>query len=221
MKRTVLVAACLAAPAFAMAASIHTVTSMDNIYGAGLKTAPGDGNPPLPIKIAPGTLCVLVQNITGSLPCRGADNCITLNSGRDLNDADGGHAQVPVSSNNGAGTISGLKAPGAGYLVGLFTAAGRPSGTMPAALDFTTGDGTSFKSISPLLNQTFFVGNGRTKELKGQRQAFLVPAGARRLYLGISDECNNYTGPPGCYFDNAGSYTVTLQVRRDSCPVPK
>jgi hypothetical protein len=72
---------------------------------------------------------------------------IVLNngSGNNSNDADGAHSAVGsgTSSNTGASLISGITAPGAGYLVGVFLAAGGPSGAAPTALDYTTTSASS------------------------------------------------------------------------------
>jgi hypothetical protein len=80
--------------------------------------------------------------------------CITLNldNGYNLNDPDGSDAQVPTSSVAGVKSISGVAAPGAGYLVGVFIAAGGPSGPAPRALDFTRGLGTTRTGGAPSLD---------------------------------------------------------------------
>ena len=127
-------------------------------------------------------------------------------------------AQVDVSSNTGKASISGVKAPGAGYLVGLFTQ-GDPSGKAPPQLDFTKGKKTKFALLSPLLDQTFFVGDGRRKDDMAIYQHFSIPAGSTNLYLGISDACN-YTGKPDCYFDNEGFYKVVVNVSTTACATP-
>lgn len=133
---------------------------------------------------------------------------ITINN-NNFNDADGVGAATSTSSETGYGSISGMKAPGGGYLVGVFLAPGGPSGTAPASLDYTSGSPTvSDASYSPLLNQVFFIGDGLTGDGTGTVQQFFVPNGASSLYLGISDACG-YNGGPGCYGDNFGSFSVS------------
>ena len=101
--------------------------------------------------------------------------------------------------------------PGVGALVGVFeTATGPTSGTPPATLDFTV-IGTNFASLSPALNQVFFIGDGLTGDGSGSVQQFMVPLGATRLYLGCAD-AGNYNGSPGAYSDNSGTFTVSFQV---------
>ena len=148
---------------------------------------------------------------------------VTINNGTgtNLNDADGVGAAVATSSETGSGSISGITGPGAGYLVGVFLGAGGPSGSAPAALNFTSsGLGTSFTSLSPLLDQVFFIGDGLTGDGSGSVQTFVVPTGATELYLGISDACG-YNGGPGCYGDNVGSFTVDYATTTLPSTVPE
>src|SRR6202021_1741293 len=133
-------------------------------------------------------------------------------TGDNPNYADGGGGKPAISSNTGTASISGMMAPGAGYLVGLFVPAGGPAGAAPAALDFTSsGLGTSFTSLSPQLDQVFFIGDGLTGNGTGTQQTFNIPTGAVQLWLGISD-AGGYVGAPGAYGDNLGTYTVVLTV---------
>jgi hypothetical protein len=71
--------------------------------------------------------------------------------------------------------------------------------------------GTSFTSLSPLLDQTFYIGDGLTSNGTGSLQAFNIPTGAADLYLGISD-AGGYNGAPGAYGDNLGSYSVVYDI---------
>lgn len=181
-------------------ADTATVQSTAVIYGAGTGGVANDGTGTAPGSIAVNGATSFTFSVSGT---------ISLNSGGNSNDADGNNAAVSSSSNTGANGISGLIAPGAGYLVGVFLAPGGPSGPTPASLDFTTGDGTAFTSLSPLLDQVFFIGDGRTGDGSGTTQVFNAPTGATQLYLGISDACG-YNGDPSCYSDNSGSFTVNF-----------
>jgi hypothetical protein len=106
------------------------------------------------------------------------------------------------------GGISGLLADDRyGPLVGVFLSDAEPSDPAPARLDITGN--IDFQSVTPLLNQTFFIGDGR--DSNGNTQAFFVPKDATRLFLGFVD--GNYdTHQPGYYSDNRGFLTVTLDV---------
>jgi hypothetical protein len=216
--RIVTTAAVLAVLANAASAKTETINAMDNIYGAGQASAPGGGNVPTAIvRIPKGGQCVIVKRVVGSLSCASKNGCITLNSNGNLNDPDGVGAYPATSFNAGAGSIAGITAPGAGYLVGLFTPKGGPAGNPPTALDFTTGKGIAFRTLSPLVDQTFFIGDGRTGDDKGKVQHFVVPTGAVALTLGISDACN-YSGGPGCYNDNQGNFVAAVSVSKAACP---
>jgi hypothetical protein len=126
-------------------------------------------------------------------------------------------AYPPTSSSTGYKSISGIKAPFAGYLVGVFVSKNGPKGPAPASLDFTTGTGTGFTTIAPELNQTFFIGDGLTGDDTGSLQTFTVPADAATLYLGISD-ADGFNGPPGAYGDNVGDFSVEVHTVRAACP---
>jgi hypothetical protein len=211
-----------AAPAFAGLGPV-TVQAAASIYDAGAVT-PNYGYNALPtaITLLGGIGSVTFSGITGSITCTGtsAEGCITINNGT-LNDADGAGAASPSSSNTGTASISGMSVSGAGSLVGLFVGSSGPSGAAPTALDFTaTGLGTGFASLAPQLDQTFFVGDGLTGDGSGATQIFYVPMGATTLYLGLSDACN-YNGAPSCYYDNSGSYSVTVGQRAASPTVPE
>ncbi len=192
-----------------------TVQSTGSIYATG-----GGSTAPTMIALPSGATSVAFNSVTGSITtgCASTEGCIVLNNGtgNNANDPDGVGAAPATSSNTGTSSISGLTAPGAGYLVGLFVPAGGPAGAAPAALDFTSsGLGTSFTSLSPQLDQVFFIGDGLTGNGTGTQQTFNIPTGAGQLWLGISD-AGGYVGAPGAYGDNLGTYTVGFTVNAPS-----
>jgi hypothetical protein len=92
----------------------------------------------------------------------------------------------------------------AGALVGVFVAAGGPSGSAPTALDFTSGGiGTGFATLSPELDQLFFIGDGLTGTGTGSVQDFIAPTGAGTLYLAVSDSV-------GAAGNNLGSISANV-----------
>ena len=213
-------AICAAHGASAQTKGRVAVNAADNIYGAGQASAPGGGIVPTAIiPIGSGAQCLILHKVKGTLTtgCASAAGCITLNDGRNLNDADGVGGQQTKTSNTGTSLISGIKAPNEGYLVSVFLPAGGPSGPAPASLDFDTGMHTRFRTLSPILDQTFFVGDGRREDGMGARQKFVVPAGAASVVLGISDTCMNGNGAPGCYNDNKGSFFVFYELSTTAC----
>ena len=200
-----------AGPTSGTQAQSTTAQSTGSIYDTG-----GGSTPPTMITLPSGATSVVFNSVIGSITtgCASTEGCIVLNNGtgNNANDPDGVGAAPATSSNTGTSSISGMKAPGAGYLVGVFVPAGGPTGTAPTALDFTSsGLGTSFTSLSPLLDQVFFIGDGLTGDGTGTQQKFNIPSGAGQLWLGISD-APGYNGAPGAYDDNLGSYTVGFTV---------
>jgi hypothetical protein len=186
------------------------VNATDNIYGAGLASAPGGGTVPGSLSVL-GTSSIRVSSIVGSITasCASAEGCITLNGGS-FNDPDGVGNPQPTFTSPGTAVLSGITAPNAGFLLGVFVPAGGPSGAAPAALVFAT---TSFTTLSPLLDQVFFIGDGLTGDGTGTVQQFNVPTSAASLYLGIVDF-------GGAYGDNAGTYTVNFSLTSSQAPEP-
>ncbi len=186
------------APLAAHATTV-SVLGTDSVYNVSGYAVGGSSTTPAPIAILPGTTYITFSVSTGAT--------VTVNGGN-FNDADG-VGSVSGEYNSGYGALSGITSPTAGFIAGVFTAAGTPSGTVaPAALNFDGMGGTSFTSLSPLLDQVFFVGDGKTGDGTGATQTFYVPTGATELYLGLTDACG-YSGGPSCYGDNSGSFSVT------------
>jgi hypothetical protein len=93
-------------------------------------------------------------------------------------------------------------------LIGVFLGSTQPSlNPAPGALDFSTSASQNYLSLSPELQQPFFIGDGLTSS--GIVQQVIAPAGATRLYLGMMD--------PQGYFNDVGSFTVETP----NVPVPE
>jgi hypothetical protein len=183
-----------------------TIPGNAEIHGAGNAGLPdaSGGVTPVVINLPDNAITVLLSNVSGA---------ITLNSGNGYNDADGVASGSGYPSSSFAyayGGISGIQIPGAGALIGVFETASGPTDSAPATLDFTSL-GIHFTSLAPVMNQTFFLGDGLQNDGSGLRQQFCVPTGATRLFLGISD-AGNFGGSPGGYGDNSGNFTASLQV---------
>lgn len=213
---------------FSSAASV-VVNATDVIYAAGTQSgeaATAGGTVPAAIIPINGGSTIVFTSVQGSITtgCASMEGCITVDSSTtpvNYNNPDG-VGGLPAatfsgtsSSSTGFGSVSGITGPGAGYLVGVFLTTGGPSGSAPPALNFVSGTpgNITFSVLAPALNQTFFIGDG----LSGAR--FIAPGGATSLVLGISDSCN-YTGAPGCYGDNLGTFTANYTITLPSIPVP-
>lgn len=86
-------------------------------------------------------------------------------------------------------------------LLGVFLEDMPPTATpAPNALDFTSDASQNYTSLSPLLKQIFFIGDGVTDD--GTTQEIVAPTGATRLYLGTMDGFG--------WFNNSGEFNVAV-----------
>ena len=114
-----------------------------------------------------------------------------------------GYTSFPFDMTADYGT--GLSGPLNVYtsgLVGVFTNGAQPTGPAPAQLN----SGTSFATLSPGLNQIFWIGDGLTGTGTGTIQSFIAPAGATTLYLGVADGFG--------WNNNPGKIRVKIRVKR-------
>jgi hypothetical protein len=119
------------------------------------------------------------------------------------------------------GGISGIEdGSSAMFLVGVFTAGGAPAGPAPKSLDFSSGCPVAqgcltqdFPSLSPLLDQQFFVGTGLATGGQAGPHNFEVPTGGTTLYLGFSDAVG-FQGAPGAYTGSTGQLQVLVGTTR-------
>ena len=95
--------------------------------------------------------------------------------------------------------LSGLRAKYAS-VVGVFLTDDMPDpGATPPDLDFSpAGLGPDRTTLSPQLQQPFFIGDGRTTG--GVVQEFVVPDGATRLFVGVMDD-DRWASNPGDGFE--------------------
>jgi hypothetical protein len=98
------------------------------------------------------------------------------------------------------------------FLSGVFTTNACSPASGPSILDFSSDAlTTSFTKLSPLMYQTFFIGDGLTGTQSGVTQEFIVPDGATHLYLGFLDGAY-FVGGPDYYDNNRGSFSVQGMV---------
>ncbi len=209
------VSACMGS-AFAQTVAVGAYSDIDGV-GLSAGSLPSGASLPPSISLISGEQ-YLTFSITGGTNVCGSTWCATLNNSN-YNDADGiGSASNMVESpSNG---ISGISNTNAGFLAGVFVSTAPPSGSVPSSLAFGSGGiATSFASLSPALNQLFFIGDGLTGDHTGSVQDFNIPTGATALYLGVADACG-YNGSPSCYSDNAGSWQVTYAISGSATPEP-
>ena len=152
-----------------------------------------------------------------ALGAYGAGAVVTFNSIAGTVNCCNSPPATPPDGDSGTSTnlspvngISGIVAPTNMFLAGVFTNGNPAALVAPASLNFTTLT-ESFASLSPAMNQTFFVGDGLTGSGSGSRQTFVIPSGATDLWLGLPDG-QGFNGPPSFYGDNSGSFTGQYAV---------
>lgn len=200
----------------ALAALSASAAAATTLTGSVSGTATIFGTDPVTPSGATAPVSIDVSGVTGSyitITANGFTDC--CNGLPDMN-ADGSSA---VSGYNGGNStiyllngVSGINAQGRQmFLTGVFVNSGAlPSGRAPVPLTYGAGD-LGATSYAPLLDQSFFVGDGLTGTGSGAPQQFVLPAGANTLWLGFAD-AGGFFGTPGSYGDNTGSldYTVDL-----------
>jgi len=182
-----------------------------NIFGAGklVPPSPGGGGggvlpPEFSFAAGPNQI-VRFSSVTGGVTVAPCPGCFVYGP-----DGSGGappsDRHADVSSFGGiSGIIHDDKVQ---FLVGVFLDNATPADPAPPRLDVTVD---SFDSVSPLISQTFLIGDGLTDTGTGSVQDFNVPASATRLFLGFVD-ARGHVGWPGYFDDNGGSLTATFKI---------
>jgi len=191
-----------------------SVSAKMDLYRAGGYSDHSDGSAPAEYSIQPGTVpAITFSSITGLWTCSSI-NPVVPPYGPDGTTTGGCNNGTGRHINNPIGPFSGYDTTDfSGALAGMFLADSLPT-SPPPPLRFYVSDSsqggiqTNFTSLSPVVGQVFFIGDGLTGTGTGATQVFQVPPTASRLYLGYVDSCNATV--PGCYGDNSGSMAVSL-----------
>jgi hypothetical protein len=140
-----------------------------------------------------------VQLVPEKPDCLKEGESITFNisgrishGGSKATNADGKQNDVKFHQKNGILGKSSIRAP-LNSMVGVFLGDGVPNGS-PATMDFHSASSRDYAKLTPGVGQIFFIGDG--KRSNGALQEIVVPAGAKRLFLGIMDgyEWSNNSG---------------------------
>jgi hypothetical protein len=217
-KLTVLAAlSCLGIAGSLSASVLVTVPGTADVFLAGQASSPSVpmGTLPLETDFVPvaGNILTFTNSlgatpgVTGSTnPCAGC-----LPAGPDgVNEL----SAAPATSLSWSGTnISQIQYTGIEmFLIGVFLGPGLPASPVASIGDYGTGAiSPTAASYTPIVGQTFFVGDGLTGNGTGTVQQFVVPVGATRLFLGFADGMS-FVGQAGMYNDNTGSLVVNLQI---------
>lgn len=208
----------LTVAASAGAVDLH-VDAQANIYAAGLAdTSSFSSGGVLPVAIAlQGNAASVQFGSVGPGPAvpgspTGGATCVYDGA---ASSGDGNTCVSSVTNLTAANGYSSFFLDGRSMpLVGLFVGATK-SPDAPAGQSMSFAFANAQSSFSPLLQQVFFIGDGR--DLADALQTFVVPTGATTLYLGFADGYG-FSGTPGAYGDNYGALNVSALVA--SVPEP-
>ena len=186
-----------ATAASAALADTVVVPGTANPFYAGRQGTGGDGTvpPQSTIAVVPGA--VITFNVTGAASFVGGcpDSCYPP-------DGDGGrYSMTDLDSTTG---IAGLNNEPGAALIGVFLNDKKPAaGSAPPRRDLAV-DGLDFAKLKPKLKQMFFIGDGRYQADTGKQKAqrFIVPKGATRLFLAVSDGSG--------WYNNSGEIDATV-----------
>ena len=158
---------------------------------------------------APGQSPVLVSG----LPLAAGDS-LTFTVGGSVSNVPFGSGPPPDGVNGGilshaAGAENGISdaTMPINAFAAVFLGPSRPGAPVPSGLNFSTAASQDFSSLSPGLQQVFFIGDGLTSG--HVPQTFIVPTGATRLFLGSMDGYE--------WSNNSGQFDVKIQ----EAPVPE
>lgn len=118
-----------------------------------------------------------------------------------------------IVSRSAANGISGYTTT-LNSLIGVFLDNNLPTdSTAPFSLDFSSTSSQAYLSLSPLLKQIFFIGDGLTGTGNGSQQTVVVPIGATRLFLATADGFG--------WNNNSGTFTVNIPSGQPTTSVPE
>lgn len=185
-------------PGAALAATtVVTVNGNDDIFLAGQPDGTVFASDNAPVN---SPTLALTQFVTGSPITFSGIGAFSNVGGAPVGGLDGNTALNQVR----ALSISGVDGGNVNGLIGVFLGDNPASGAFP-----TSQSGISFSSLSPLLQQAFWIGDGLTGTGTGSLQQFFAPVGATRLFLAPLDLA-------GSYANNSGSAAVTINFTSSS-----
>lgn len=185
--------------------SAVTVTAQNALYDYGTAVSGPDAKAPVSVDLGSGTgRVVTFTDVAGSFSYDETGDFVTGPDGFAF--ADGTHI-LPAAG------LAGMDGPHAGMLVGVFLDGHEQDAghVAPGTLDFRAL-GEDFETLSPGIDQPFFIGDGLTGNGSGSTQRFLVPDGAKVLKLGVAD-AGAFHGAQGAYDDNTGAVTAHVTVQ--------
>jgi hypothetical protein len=125
---------------------------------------------------------------------------VNYGGGPPVDPPDGNVNYVVPHASGAENGMSNVLAP-VDALMAVFLGPDQPSlSSPPATLSFSTTQQQDYTSLSPLLQQVFYIGDGLTSG--GQTQQIVIPDGATRFFLGTMDGFG--------WWNNSGSFSVEV-----------
>lgn len=141
------------------------------------------------------------EGLTGTASNDGGNSGFTGPDGQTWYNVAVGAAPSNSKPNNSVNGIANTRAP-LSAVMAVFMNNNAPNSTSaPATLDFGTADAQSYRTLSPLNKQPFFIGDGKA-QTTGEVQMVTVPAGATRVFFGMMDAWQ--------WNDNVGDFTMNV-----------
>jgi hypothetical protein len=164
----------------------------------------GGGSPALEIDFTAGAGNIFTFSASGLIGC-----CSSIGASFTPDGSPGA-----MSITGGTSGLSSLSGNTVVPLVGAFVDTDPLNNAPPAALSF---DANNLNALSPLLNQVFYIGDGRNglNNPAGSIINFTAPSNATKLFLGVID-ASGFGGSTGFYTDNPGSFDATVNLATSS-----
>jgi hypothetical protein len=206
---TTIVYGLLTGPGMAAPLAMSSVSAEGNIWLAGMPAGTVTFTDSVPANAPAQAVFTLVGGQALTFTATGlADHCGNFSCGATGPEGEAGSTSHFFGALN---NISDVVAPLDG-LIGVFLGPSVPTvNAAPPRLSFAFEPQRDFVTLTPLLQQVFFIGDGRRAD-GTSIQTFIVPAGATRLYLGTMDGFG--------WAGNSGAFDVAIDSRSPTVPEP-
>ena len=188
--------AAVIAPGGSLNLTVDGRDSIYNIFGHGS----GDSTPAVQIDFSAGPGRVFDFSASGLVGCCGGINASHTPDGAS------GNTSINGPGSGLSDSVGDSLLPLLGVFVNLDPFGDVPPAVLPWDKDAPT-------DLSPLLNQVFYIGDGKAgfNNAAGTTLLFTAPTGATHLFLGVADAFG-FGGASNAYGDNPGFFDVFVHL---------